>query len=290
MDPSTTRSATITYGLPATAVDEPLILPAPQTEDRPLGNVPLPHESPLAVRPPFRTASLSHGDTSPAWSPQPAREEVARPPANPLARLVNSRSFAIAYDMSGVGEQGVSKVELWGTRDGGKAWQSYGVDDDNRSPLEVTVDSDGEYGFLIVVQSAAGADGFAPQPGDTPELWVNVDLVPPQAQILSADARRSDAGGELAIRWQADDDNLAARPIALFYSSRPAGPWTPIATSLENGGEFDWQVERHVPRRVYLKLEVRDTAGNVAAHQTSAPIVVESEPAVASWKRLPPVN
>jgi hypothetical protein len=76
----------------------------------------------------------------------------------------------------------------------------------------------------------------------------------------------------------------------LFYSSRPTGPWTPIATSIENRGEYTWPIERHVPRRVYLKLEARDAAGNVAAFQTSEPVVTESEPVVAKWQRLPPVE
>ena len=86
---------------------------------------------------------------------------------------------------------------------------------------------------------------------------------------------RGSASGELMVRWEADDDNLEPRPISLFYSSRPAGPWTTIATNLENVGEYTWPLERHVPRRFYLKLEARDTAGNVAAFQTSEPVVVE---------------
>ena len=103
-------------------------------------------------------------------------------------------------------------------------------------------------------------------------------------------AARGEIGGELAVTWEAEDDHLESRPIALFYSSRPAGPWTPIATSVENSGEFTWPIERHVPRRVYLKLEARDAAGNVAAFQTAEPVVTESEPAVANWQRLPPVH
>jgi hypothetical protein len=220
-------------------------------------------------------------------------------PASPLAKLVNSRTFALEYELAEVGDEGVTRVELWGTRDGGQSWQSVAVDDDNRSPFDVTVDGEGEYGFSIVVVGAGSLGGFPPQSGDTPELWVHVDLQPPLAQILSVHTTRGDAGGdgdgELNVRWDADDDNLEPRPISLFYSSRPAGPWTTIATNLENVGEFSWPLERHVPRRVYLKLEARDTAGNVAAFQTSEPVTVENEPvenepAVAIWQRLPPVD
>ncbi len=64
------------------------------------------------------------------------------------------------------------------------------------------------------------------------------------------------------------DNNLEPRPISLFYSSRSTGPWSAIATNLENTGEYAWRVERYVPTRFYLRIEARDTAGNLAAFQT----------------------
>ncbi len=203
---------------------------------------------------------------------------------------MNSKKFALQYELADVGTSGVSKIELWGTRDGGKSWRNYAVDDDNRSPVEVSVEEEGDYGFTIAAVAAGELRGTPPQPGDTPEMWVKVDLTPPMAQILSVDTSWSDVEGQMTVRWQADDDNLEPRPISLYYSSRPAGPWTAIATSLENVGEFRWPIERYVPRRVYLKLEARDTAGNVATFQTSEPVVVEREAVVANWHRLPPVE
>ncbi len=306
---------------PVTNTDDQLKFPEPQKDDRPLGNVPTPHDLELAQDGPFRQVAVVHAAVAPpSTPPRPWGATVPPPPANPLARLVNSRSFALEFELAEVGDFGVSKVELWGTRDGGQTWRTYAVDDDNRSPLEVTVDDEGEYGFSIVVVGSGRVTGSPPQPGDTPQLWVNVDLQPPMAQILSIDATRGDTSGELAVRWEANDDNLELRPISLYYSSRPAGPWTTIATELTNAGEFIWPVERHVPRRIYLKLEARDTAGNVTAFVTSEPATVEQEPAepetvqpeivepepvesdlveqqsaaheptVANWKRLPPVE
>ena len=293
-------TSSIAYGTPLgpdrpaesalAATDDGVDIPEPKTDDRPLGNVPPQRDREFESVQPFRQVSMSRARVPSDDAPRSTGIDVPSPPANPLAKLVNSRTFALEYELAEVGDRGVARVELWGTRDAGKNWQKYAVDDDNRSPLEVTVDGEGEYGFSIVVVAAGGLGGFPPQPGDTPELWVGVDLAPPQAQILSVDATRGGANGELQVRWEADDDNLEPRPISLFYSSRPAGPWTTIATSLENVGEYRWPLERHVPRRVYLKLEARDTAGNVAAFQTSEPVVVEREPAVASWQRLPPVE
>lgn len=238
----------------------------------------------------LRTASLRRSEQNLGIVDSGKEFQIVPPPMNPLARRVNTRSFALEYELAEVGKDGVARVEAWGTHDGGKSWQRYAVDDDNRSPLHVTVDGDGEYGFTIVVSGAAAESAVHPQPGDTPGLWVEVDLEAPMARILEVNAARGPVGGELTVTWEAEDDHLEPRPIALYYSSRPAGPWTPIATSIENRGEFTWPIERHVPRRVYLKLEARDAAGNVAAFQTADPVVTESEPAVAKWQRLPPVQ
>jgi hypothetical protein len=274
-------------------------LPTPELENRPLGNVPTPHDSPWGSNPNFRQVSMSHASLSGEAAAVVANgtdagsiavSEPPAPPKNPLAKLVNSRTFAVEYELAGLDQRGVKRVELWGTRDGGHTWRSYAIDDDNRSPVEVTVEGEGEYGFSIVVVAPDDLGSAPPQPGDTPEVYVTVDLQPPLAQILSLNTTRGDVESELTVRWQADDDNLEPRPISIYYSSRPAGPWTTIAANLENVGQYRWPIERHVPRRVYLKLEARDTAGNVTAFQTKEPVVVEQSQAETIWQRLPPVQ
>jgi hypothetical protein len=191
------------------------------------------------------------------------------PTAQP--KLVGSRTFALEYDVDNMGRWGVTNVELWGTRDGGRTWHSYARDDDQRSPLVATVDEQGLYGFRIVVQ-AAGSVAETPKPGDEPELWVAVDLNRPIIELTAIERGAGNLADHLTFRWRAVDDNLEAQPISLFYSSRPAGPWSAIATNLENTGEYAWRVERHVPERFYLRIEARDIAGNLAAFQTREPI------------------
>jgi hypothetical protein len=192
-------------------------------------------------------------------------------PSSPPKR-VGSRTFALEYDLDQVGHWGVSKVELWGTRDGGRSWRSYARDDDNRSPLVVTVDDEGLYGFRIIVASAGSSAGREPTAGDAPELWVDVDLRRPVVELTAIERGDGNQADHLILRWRADDGNLEARPISLFYSSRPSGPWTAVATNLENTGSYAWRVERYVPARFYLRLEARDTAGNLAAFQTREPV------------------
>ncbi|MCI0331784.1 MAG: hypothetical protein L0228_00995 [Planctomycetes bacterium] len=236
----------------------------------------------FAALDPFRQASVKrlpapHSEssaTAPANLPQPPPVGPVDAPQAPPAQTkrVGSRTFALDYDLDDMGRWGVSKVELWGTRDGGRTWHSFARDDDGRSPLVVTVDEEGIYGFRIAVDSAGSAAAAPPNPGDEAELWVSVDLRRPVVELTAIKRGDGNLADHLVFSWQAADDNLEPRPIALFYSSRPTGPWSAIATSLEDTGEYAWRVERHVPARFFVRIEARDTAGNLAAFQTREPV------------------
>jgi hypothetical protein len=237
----------------------------------------------FAARDPFSHASLTR---LPAPAPETVPSAVASqpqpsPPVGPVGenpappaqiKRVGSRTFALEYDLDDAGRWGVSKVELWGTRDGGRTWHSFARDDDNRSPLVVTVDEEGVYGFRIAVDIAGSAAASPPSAGDQPELWVAVDLHRPVVELTAIERGDGNLADHLIFRWKVVDDNLEPRPISLFYSSRPTGPWSAIATSLEDTGEYAWRVDRYVPARFFVRVEARDTAGNLAAFQTREPI------------------
>ncbi len=194
-------------------------------------------------------------------------------PSGERPRMVNSRSFELEYDIDSIGPSGIAKVELWGTRDGGRHWTSFGLDPDRRSPVAVTVDGEGIYGFRIVVQSGSGLGAQAPVDGDLPEIWIGVDLTKPTGRITGTETG-ADAG-ELVIRWEANDDVPDPRPVNLSFSGAAHGPWTPIASGLDNTGEYRWRLDERVPERFYLRLEVRDEAGNVGSFEKPEPISID---------------
>ena len=68
---------------------------------------------------------------------------------------------------------------------------------------------------------------------------------------------------------------LDARPIALSFGPGAGGPWTPIAAGLENTGSYRWRLDNRVPDRIYLRLEVRDEAGNVGTFETAEPVSLD---------------
>ena len=79
-------------------------------------------------------------------------------------------------------------------------------------------------------------------------------------------------------------ENLAERPISLEYAARPDGEWLPIQLDMENkgrysnervSGDFSWKVPPSTPVQVYLRVRVRDKAGNERIGVTQQPQYVD---------------
>lgn len=228
------------------------------------------------IHPPIRNQFIA--------AQQPAGPPNLNAPANSFPggtrpRMVNSRMFEINYRVNAPDPATAAKVELWGSLDGGKTWSSFGTDDDGRSPMVVSVKQEGLYGFRIVVPG--GTASRAPQPGEAPQFWIGVDLTKPTTQILAAEPATGGPSDQMLIRWQAEDRMLAAQPIALLFSTSPGGPWMPIATNLTNTGQHVWTLDSQLPPQLYLRIEVRDEAGNIGVHQTPQPLILHrSQPNV----------
>jgi hypothetical protein len=236
----------------------------------------------LGLNPPIGNRYQAAGDT-------PTDPQLRLLPAGERPRMINTRLFELDYDLESVGPSGVSRVELWGTRDGGRTWRMFAVDDDNRSPISVSVDEEGIYGFRIVATSGAGLSQEPPKSGDLPSIWVGVDLTKPIAHIISADLGKGKDDGQLLIAWEASDKMLADRPVTLAFSQNPNGPWTTIATGLENSGRYTWTIDSRVPPLIYLRLEVRDEAGNLSIDDRKPAIALDQVRPTAKIREVRPV-
>jgi hypothetical protein len=226
------------------------------------------------------TADTSQGSPVPVQIPN-----QASPRGMPPVQIVNEPEIVLEYEVSKVGPSGLGKIEVWLTRDNGANWVRFAEDPDaNQATIgeqykrTLLLPGEGVYGISLVVKSKAGIGKAGPRSGDVPEMLVEVDNTPPEAQLyqLIPDPQRRDM---VILRWVAKDRNLTPTPITLEWAERPIGPWQIIGANLPNTGRFPWTLPKSLPSHVYLKLMVRDMAGNEAVAVTPVPELVDlSEP------------
>ncbi len=148
-------------------------------------------------------------------------------------------------------------------RYGGGDSPSAGID----GPIVFDAESDGFYGFYIVLRNAAGVSAPPPEPETAPQKWVRVDRRAPDVQVLTLrpDAHFQD-NRDVHIRWSAQDGNLPNRPVKLHYRSAQTKTYRLIADLLEAGGSYRWTVPESISGRIELKVSAADRAGNTGRY------------------------
>lgn len=192
------------------------------------------------------------------------------------ARTVNTKLVEIAYT-NPPQPLAVGRVEIWGTRDGGRTWKSFGFDSDSRSPILTRVPEEGTYGFNVVFHPIHGQPAETPRRGQAPDMVIRVDLTRPEARLMGID-QSPNQPNELTIRWQASDAQLADSPISLYYADATTGQWLPIATNLKNSGNYRWSLPAGLPPQVQIRVDAKDMAGNSATVETRNPVQIASRP------------
>lgn len=240
------------------------------------------------------TANLSGPTPVAVWTSGTA-------PSNPTVEVnrvqyINYWSFDMAYEVEARGPSGISRLDLWVTRDDGKTWMKWSQYDGKTPTIRVNLNvpsnpqPEGSYGFRVVPVSGAGLSEREPVSGDVPDLRVVVDVTPPTLELFQpvGDPANPDT---LVIQWRSTDRNFGEDPITIEWSDRPTGPWqpaaaasevvsaasgtVPVARRLPNTGQFSWRVPAGLPPRVYLKVTAKDAAGNVREVITRDPILID---------------
>lgn len=241
--------------------------------------------SPVNPNPDPAPKAIASASGTPAPSP-----EVANVP------VVNFTKFDLQYQIEN-GPSGVSRIDLYATRDDGRTWAKWSQHDGRETPLRVSVDGrgnqqvEGDYGFRMVPVSGAGLSDGPPAAGAPPEVRVHVDVTPP---VLTAYQPTADPAqrNTLLLHWKATDRNFGRDPIAIEWSEHPAGPWksvtagdavVPVAggqgvapNRIPNTGTYPWALPAGLATpKVYLRFTAWDAAGNKSEAVTPEPVLVD---------------
>ncbi len=267
--------------------NQPEIRTQPPPLSDPLSFGPRPPGPPSDLRPPpYAVASEPNNrvvvpSDNPARVPGPAAFVATSRKPLPAVQYVNNPQLTLEYELAKVGPSGIGTVELWWTPDDGKTWdcalnpdlKDEEVKNNHYHRMVKLEEGDRIYGFALVVRSRAGLGKPPPRSGDVPELRVELDTTPPVVDLCQPrpDSLRHDA---LLLSWYAKDKNLAANPITWEWSEQADGPWQTIAAAIANTEQYSWQPPAGVVQ-AYLRLRVRDLAGNEEVRVTREPQLVD---------------
>jgi hypothetical protein len=248
------------------------------------------------------STSTSNSSTGTVASASPiAGGNPNRVGALPPLRIVNKKLVKLDFEVAEYGPSGVGSVDVYVTTDEGANWELTKPEPGTALPVSGDVKSMGPltgsvsvllprdgviYGFYLVLKNRAGLGQPPPRGGDTPQLRVELDTTPPKAEMYApvAEPSRHDA---LILSWWAEDRNLATNPVTIEWSAQREGPWEFIGEpQLPNTGKFSWQLPGKIPPKVFLRLTVRDTAGNTAIAQTAESILIDVKAPVLGTVRL----
>ena len=174
--------------------------------------------------------------------------------------------FGLQYAVDDAGPLGPAAVELWVTTDGGRTWFSRGEDPDRASPFPVDLGGEGSFGLKLVAKSAANQGDRPPVSGEAPVTVVEVDSSGPAVKL---DPPRM-VGSKLVINWHASDPHPAPRPVMIsIKEDSPDGKWKLITPApIENSGQYTWTVPAGCPPKIHVRVDVRDSLGNMGFAET----------------------
>lgn len=231
------------------------------------------HSMAAKTYPPVRNRYSASGPETNTESNR-ADQQFADLPPGEQARMVNSRTFLLEYTPETSSYSTTNpQVELWGTADQGQTWTRFYPDRAEPGSLQVTTEREGIFGFRIITPS--GSISRPPARGELPDVWVGVDVTRPQVRVVSAQRGSGFDSNRLIVTWQADDSRLTQQPVRILYRQDRYAAWTPIADGLENTGRYTWTLPPDAPRQVFVRIEVRDEAGNLGDDETPEPIVLD---------------
>jgi hypothetical protein len=220
------------------------------------------------------TTTVTPGAPRPGPGPGPGPSAGPEGPPSGKVAHVRSLAFQLNYEIDNVGPSQVKEVEIWWTRDT-RAWQKYHKTAQAKGPYPVQVQEAGTYGFTLIPRSGVGLAARPPNPGDQPQIWIEVDVTAPRVTVhnavVSADT------GKLTVSWSANDRWLRAQqPVSISYAEKKEGPWLtlPGADRLENTGSYTVATEG-LPFRIFVKVAATDEAGNVGSDVYREPVKID---------------
>jgi hypothetical protein len=155
------------------------------------------------------------------------------------------------------------------SNDKGLSWREVARNLATEPSFHFQAPEEGEYWFIVQQVDEQGRRKPANRIEAKPSIRVCVvDTTAPRAQLFQPEINQK----AVDLGWEASDANLVDNPITLEWAEQKDGPWYLIGEDhLPNTGHYKWHLNNEIPSRVYLRIRVRDKAGNEACAATDKP-------------------
>ncbi|CAN5903579.1 hypothetical protein BH23PLA1_BH23PLA1_06190 [soil metagenome] len=192
------------------------------------------------------------------------------------APIVFSRepAFKIPFSVEPADRERIAEVHLYYSADRGLSWERAGSTSPDQIAFPFRASRDGEYWFAVRTRDARGRYFPSGEEEVSPGLKVIVDTTAPSL-VVEVLPRR---GSAVAIRWEAQDENLDLSTLAVEYQAQGAraDAWRRVQINPSLVGLAQWDAMTAGPLAV--RVSVADRAGNVRRVDRVLPDGVASRP------------
>ena len=204
----------------------------------------------------------------------------------------NTRELIITSKLAKVTRSGVVKSHLfvrtpttnWARAEPGEKAEQIVAGENKEITWNYAVKGDGQYGFIVVPENAAGGRDPDPEPADPAQFLITVDTVDPVVSDVAAVVKPGARGNpKVEITWNARDENLESLPILVEYGIAPAGPWKPISPGggkIANSGSTTWDITDDIKEwKFWIKVSATDLAKRTGSKSLDPdkPVIVDTD-------------
>lgn len=200
----------------------------------------------------------------------------AQQAVEPVIRDVASRDLVLSLALGNAAK--IDRIRVWCTRDGGVSWSEVEPNERFATSVGVRAAGEGEFGYFLVAENAAGASSAAPTESTPPHVRVRVDLTPPVLQLHEARVRTV-AGLHRTLRLRASvvEEHLGPQGLRLFVRGE-TGAWVDAGSGAWRDGWVSVEVPPTCVSVSGVRLVASDLAGNAAMETLDRVQIEDVEP------------
>lgn len=196
------------------------------------------------------------------------------------APMSKDREIFVNVKVKTEGPSGLSLLQLWMTRDGGRRWEYAGSSRDATKPFTFKGEK-GRYGFSVTAVGGSKLVELHPVPGEKPETEIDIAPDEPMVRLqVGYVGRFPKAGDTVSFEWQVIDDDLPENPVTAEYRTTD-GRWVEILKGGPAEGSHVWKLPSVSMAISDLRVRVRDVRGNVGEKTVRVSCWIDADTPVA---------